>query len=59
MLKNAIGKLSKEESYTKLKTCKCSLLINESTAAENMGMVVIYFDSDIGEVQYKFNHFTV
>lgn len=57
MIKNVIGKLNKEDLSTKLRSCHFTLLVDESTdisTTEKMALVVIYFDVEIGKVQYRF-----
>ena len=55
MVKKA--KQNKEDLCSKLRSCLFTLLVDESTdisTTEKMAMVVIYFDVEIGKVQYRF-----
>ena len=56
MTKKFIGK-DKDDLWSKLRSCNFTLLVDESTdisTTEKMAMVVIYFDAEIGKVEYRF-----
>uniref|UniRef100_H3AJE2 HAT C-terminal dimerisation domain-containing protein n=1 Tax=Latimeria chalumnae TaxID=7897 RepID=H3AJE2_LATCH len=59
MVKNVIGKVTKQDLCDKLWSCNFTLLGDESTdisTTEKMALVAIYFDEKLSKVQHRFYH---